>query len=45
MLSPALLTADRLLASNADPAVKRAAETVIDTVERVNNRLSAPPNG
>ncbi|HTR15773.1 MAG TPA: hypothetical protein VMI52_01905 [Acetobacteraceae bacterium] len=40
ILSPALLTADRLLQSQ-DPATRRAGEVVVRTVERANERLSA----
>jgi ABC-type branched-subunit amino acid transport system permease subunit len=43
ILSPALLTADRLLASTEDPTARRSAELVIATVERANARLSALP--
>lgn len=39
MLSPALLVADRL-SEHADPAVRRAGQTVIRTVERVTARLA-----
>ncbi len=50
ILSPALLTADRLLATTDDALVRRAAETMIETVERANARLTAtrsdaPPAG
>ena len=46
VLSPALLTADRLLASSDDPTVRRAAETMIETVERATALLAAPqPHG
>ncbi len=38
ILSPALLTADRLL-RHADPAVTRAGETMVRTVERTTARL------
>ena len=42
VLSPALLTADRLLASSDDPAARRAAETMIETVERATALLASP---
>ena len=42
VLSPALLTADRLLASSDDPAARRAAETMIETVERATALLATP---
>ena len=38
ILSPAMLTADRLL-NHADPSVKRAGEVIIRTVERITGRL------
>ena len=38
ILSPAMLTADRLL-SHADPSVKRAGEVIIRTVDRITARL------
>ncbi len=41
-LSPALLTADRLL-SHADPAVQRAGDIVVRAVERAAALLSDPP--
>ncbi len=40
MLSPALLTADRL-STNPDPAVAQAAEAVIRSIERAAERLKA----
>jgi hypothetical protein len=40
-LSPALLTADRLL-GHADPAVKRAADIMVRAVERTSNLLAGP---
>ena len=45
-LSPALLTADRLL-THADPAVQRAGDIMVRAVERAAALLneSAPPNG
>jgi hypothetical protein len=39
ILSPALLTADRLL-ENENPAMRRMAEVVIRTVDRATNRLA-----
>ena len=39
ILSPALLTADRLL-NHADPGVKRAGELMVRTVERTTARLA-----
>jgi hypothetical protein len=39
ILSPALLTADRLL-ENENPAMRRVAEVVIRTVDRATNRLA-----
>ncbi len=42
ILSPALMTADRVLMSSQDPLARRAAETMIATVERAEKRLSAP---
>ncbi len=41
-LSPALLTADRLL-THADPAVQRAGDIVVRAVERAAALLSDPP--
>ncbi len=43
ILSPALLMADRLLMSTQDPLAKRAAETMIDGIERAEKRLSRDP--
>ncbi len=39
ILSPALLTADRLL-NSPDPSVRRAGEVVVRTVERATARLA-----
>ena len=39
ILSPALLTADRLL-RHADPVVKKAGDTIVRTVERTTARLA-----
>jgi hypothetical protein len=41
ILSPALLIADRLI-TNTDPAIKRAGEVMIRTVERASARLADP---
>jgi hypothetical protein len=41
-LSPALLTADRLLA-NRDPAVQRAGDIIVRAVEKVAALLADPP--
>jgi hypothetical protein len=41
-LSPALLTADRLL-TNSDPAVKRAGEIMVRAVERAAALMADPP--
>ncbi len=41
-LSPALLTADRLL-TNSDPAVKRAGEIMVHAVERAAALMADPP--
>ncbi len=38
ILSPAMLTADRLL-GHADPSVKRAGDVIIRTVDRIAARL------
>ena len=40
ILSPALMTADRLLMSPQDPMAKRAAETLVETIERAETRLA-----
>ena len=40
ILSPALMTADRLLMSTEDPVAKRAAETMVETIERAEKRLA-----
>ena len=40
ILSPALMTADRLLMTTGDPLAKRAAETMVDTIERAEKRLA-----
>ncbi len=40
ILSPALMTADRLLMTTEDPVAKRAAETMVDTIERAEKRLA-----
>lgn len=40
ILSPALMTADRLLMSTEDPLAKRAAETMVETIERAEKRLA-----
>jgi hypothetical protein len=40
ILSPALLTADRLT-SSADPAIRKAGDIVVRTVERATARLAA----
>ena len=40
ILSPALMTADRLLMTTEDPIAKRAAEAMIETVEAAERRLS-----
>ncbi len=45
VLSPALLTADRLLASSDDPAVRRAAETMIETIDRATRILAGQAPG
>jgi len=42
-LSPALLTADRLLA-NRDPAVQRAGDIIVRAVEKVSALLADPPS-
>ena len=44
ILSPALLTADRL-AAHADPKVAKAADAMIRAVERAAERLQSPRNG
>ncbi|MBE7210136.1 MAG: hypothetical protein INR65_03885 [Gluconacetobacter diazotrophicus] len=43
ILSPAMLVADRLTA-NPDPAVRRAGETMVATVERAEQRLRRNAN-
>ena len=40
ILSPALMTADRLLMTTQDPIAKRAAETMVETIERAEKRLA-----
>ena len=40
ILSPALMTADRLLMTTTDPGIKRAAEMMVETVERAEKRLA-----
>ena len=40
ILSPALMTADRLLMSTEDPVARRAAETMVETIERAEKRLA-----
>ncbi len=40
ILSPALMTADRLLMTTQDPVAKRAAETMVETIERAEKRLA-----
>lgn len=40
ILSPALMTADRLLMTTQDPVAKRAAEAMIETIERAEKRLT-----
>lgn len=43
ILSPALLMSDRLLMSTQEPLAKRTAETMIETIERAEKRLSQDP--
>ncbi len=43
-LSPALLTADRLL-GHGDPVVKRAADIMVRAVERTSTLLAGPEDG
>lgn len=43
-LSPALLTAERLLA-HQDPGVRRAGEILVQSVERATDLLAADPRG
>ncbi len=40
ILSPALMTADRLLMTTQDPIAKRAAQTMVETIERAEKRLA-----
>ena len=40
ILAPALMTADRLLMSTQDPMAKRAAEAMVETIERAEKRLA-----
>jgi pheromone shutdown protein TraB len=40
ILSPALMTADRLLMTTEDPIARRAAEAMVETIERAEKRLA-----